>query len=73
MATDNREKSRRIFEKVWNEKQVEQIDELVAPEYVHHDVLSPDQTGIKAYKLSTTTRSPIFALTLKMRFRMATG
>ena len=50
MATDNLEKSRRIFEKVWNEKQVEQIDELVAPDYVHHDVLSPDQTGIKAYK-----------------------
>ena len=50
MATDNREKSRRIFEKVWNEKHVEQIDELVAPDYVHHDVLSPDQTGIKAYK-----------------------
>jgi steroid delta-isomerase-like uncharacterized protein len=50
MATDNREKSRRIFEEVWNQKNVGLIDELVATDYVHHDVQSADQKGIEAYK-----------------------
>ena len=50
MAKDNREKSRRIFEEVWNQKKVEQINELVATDYIHHDVQSPDQKGIEAYK-----------------------
>ncbi len=48
MTTDNREKARRIFQEVWNEKRVEKIDELVAANYVHHDVKSPDQKGIEA-------------------------
>jgi steroid delta-isomerase-like uncharacterized protein len=50
MASDNREKSRSIFEEVWNQKKVEQIDELVATDYVHHDVQSADRKGIEAYK-----------------------
>jgi steroid delta-isomerase-like uncharacterized protein len=50
VTKDNREKSRRIFEEVWNQKKVEQINELVATDYVHHDVQSPDQKGIEAYK-----------------------
>jgi steroid delta-isomerase-like uncharacterized protein len=50
MATDNREKSRSVFEEVWNEKRVEKIDDLVSADYVHHDVLSPDRQGITAYK-----------------------
>ena len=50
MATDNRVKSRSIFEEVWNEQKVEKIDELVSADYVHHDVLSPDRRGIDAYK-----------------------
>ena len=50
MAKDNLEKSRGIFEEVWNQKRVETIDELVATDYIHHDVLSPDQQGIDAYK-----------------------
>ena len=50
MAKDNLEKSRGIFEEVWNQKRVEKIDELVATDYIHHDVLSPDQQGIDAYK-----------------------
>src|SRR3954467_2819956 len=52
MATDNREKSRRIFEEVWNQKNVGLIDELVATDYVHHDVQSADQKGIEAYNKS---------------------
>ncbi len=50
MATDNIEKSRSIFEEVWNEKRVEKIDELLSADYVHHDVLSSDQKGIAPYK-----------------------
>jgi steroid delta-isomerase-like uncharacterized protein len=50
MAKDNLDKSRGIFEEVWNQKRVEKIDELVATDYIHHDVLSPDQQGIDAYK-----------------------
>jgi steroid delta-isomerase-like uncharacterized protein len=50
MAKGNLEKSRGIFEEVWNQKRVEKIDELVATDYIHHDVLSPDQQGIDAYK-----------------------
>jgi steroid delta-isomerase-like uncharacterized protein len=50
MAKDNREKSRGIFEEVWNQKRIEKIDELVSTDYIHHDVLSPDQKGIDAYK-----------------------
>jgi steroid delta-isomerase-like uncharacterized protein len=50
MANDNQENSRRIFEEVWNQKRIEKIDELVAIDYVHHDVQSPDQKGIEAYK-----------------------
>ena len=50
MAKDNLEKSRGIFEEVWNQKRVEKIDELVATDYIHHDVLSPDRKGIDAYK-----------------------
>lgn len=43
--------SRRIFEEVWNQKNPSVIDELVAANYVHNDVLSPDApTGIDGYK-----------------------
>ena len=50
MTRDNQEKSRRIFEEVWNQKNLGLIDELVATDYVHHDVQSADQKGIEAYK-----------------------
>ena len=50
MAEDNRGKSRRIFEEVWNQKKLEQVSELVAADYVHHDVQSPDRKGIEAYR-----------------------
>lgn len=42
--------SRRIFEEVWNHRNPAVIDELMAPDYVHHDVLSPDATGRDGYK-----------------------
>jgi steroid delta-isomerase-like uncharacterized protein len=40
---------RRIFDELWNGKNRAVIDELISPEYLHHDVLSPD-CGIDGYK-----------------------
>lgn len=42
--------SRRIFEEVWNRRNLAIIDELMAPDYVHHDVLSPEAFGLEGYK-----------------------
>jgi steroid delta-isomerase-like uncharacterized protein len=42
--------SRRIFEEVWNRKNPAIIDELMALDYVHHDVLSPEAFGLDGYK-----------------------
>jgi len=42
--------SRRVFEEVWNRRNLAVIDELMAPDYVHHDVLSPNApTGVEGY------------------------
>lgn len=50
MSNRNIELIRRIFNQVWNEKRIEEIDELVATDYIHHDVRSPDRKGIAGYK-----------------------
>lgn len=51
METNNREISRRVFEEVWNDKNLDAIDELIANDYVHHDPQSPPvSTGAAAYK-----------------------
>lgn len=42
--------SRRIFEEVWNRRNPAIIDELMAPDYIHHDVLSPEAFGLDGYK-----------------------
>lgn len=39
--SDPRTVSRRIFEEVWNHKNLAAIDELVAVDYVHHDPQTP--------------------------------
>jgi predicted SnoaL-like aldol condensation-catalyzing enzyme len=39
--SDAKKVSRRIFEEVWNNKNIAAIDELVAADYVHHDPQSP--------------------------------
>jgi steroid delta-isomerase-like uncharacterized protein len=39
--------SRRIFEEVWNNKDIDAIDELMAADYVHHDPQSPKFSGGK--------------------------
>ena len=49
--SDAKELSRRIFNEVWNHKNVAAIDELMAANYVHHDPQSPKfSDGIEGYK-----------------------
>lgn len=51
MTTGNREVTRRVFEEVWNEKNVDAVSELMATNYVHHDAQSPSfPNGIDGYK-----------------------
>ena len=50
MTTRNAELSRRIFEDVWNRKDLKAIDDIIAADYVHHDANSPAATGIDGYK-----------------------
>lgn len=51
METNNREISRRVFEEVWNDKNLDAIDELIANDYLHHDPQSPPVSrGAAAYK-----------------------
>jgi hypothetical protein len=35
MAPDNWEITRRVFEEVWNQKNLKVVDELMAADYVH--------------------------------------
>jgi steroid delta-isomerase-like uncharacterized protein len=49
--TDTKKVSRRIFEEVWNDRNIAAIDELVAADYVHHDPQSPKfSDGREGYK-----------------------
>ena len=51
MAAQNAELSRRIFEDVWNRKNLSAIDELMSADYVHHDPSSPAvPSGVDGYK-----------------------
>ena len=50
MTTQNAELSRRIFEDVWNRKNLSAIDDLISADYIHHDPNSPPANGIDGYK-----------------------
>src|SRR5437773_12313462 len=51
MAAQNAELSRRIFEDVWNRKNLSTVDELMSADYVHHDPSSPAvPSGVDGYK-----------------------
>lgn len=51
MGTDVKKLSRRILEEVWNNKDVNAIDEMIASEFVQHDPQSPvGVRGIEGYK-----------------------
>lgn len=50
MSAQNAELSRRIFEDVWNRKNLSAIDDLISADYIHHDANSPAASGIDGYK-----------------------
>jgi len=51
MAARNAELSRRIFEDVWNRKNLSAVDEIISADYVHHDPSSPAvPSGFDGYK-----------------------
>ena len=50
MTTQNAELSRRIFEDVWNRKNLSAINDLIAADYIHHDPNSPAANGVDGYK-----------------------
>jgi steroid delta-isomerase-like uncharacterized protein len=51
MAAPTAELSRRIFEDVWNRKNLSAIDDLLSADYIHHDPSSPAvPRGIDGYK-----------------------
>ena len=51
MAAQNAELSRRIFEDVWNRKNLSAIDDLMSTDYLHHDPSSPAvPSGVDGYK-----------------------
>jgi len=51
MSAQNAELSRRIFEDVWNRKNLSAVDDLISADYVHHDPSSPAvPSGVDGYK-----------------------
>ena len=54
MSAQNAELSRRIFEDVWNRKNLSAVDDIISADYVHHDANSPAATGIDGYKQFVT-------------------
>jgi steroid delta-isomerase-like uncharacterized protein len=67
-TVDNKATARRAIEEVWNQGKVAVVDELFAPNYIHHD---PDRPTIRTRedfkRYVTTTRSayPDFHLTIE--------
>ena len=50
MVAPTAELSRRIFEDVWNRKNLNAIDDLISTDYVHHDASSLVASGVDGYK-----------------------
>jgi len=50
MAAQTAPLSRRIFEDVWNRKDLNAIDDLIAADYVHHDAGSLAANGPAGYR-----------------------
>ena len=50
MAAQTAELSRRIFEDVWNGKNLNAIDDLMSADYVHHDAGAIAANGPEGYK-----------------------
>ena len=61
MSTDNKEIARRLMEDVWNNRQLDVVDELVDSSYVHHDPNSPDfGEGPESYRARVTFYTKAF-------------
>ena len=58
MATNTGELLRRVFEEIWNKRNLNAIDELIAPNNVHHDPGLKEKmvSGIAAYKQFASLR-----------------
>jgi steroid delta-isomerase-like uncharacterized protein len=55
MSEANKNVVRRLFEEVWNNGYLHVADELVAPNYIHHDTSTPDVgRGPESEKKRTT-------------------
>src|SRR5207249_125382 len=46
----NKEVARRIYEEVLNKRDLEQLDELVRPDYIEHDPLPGQREGLDGLK-----------------------
>ncbi|MFC1714280.1 ester cyclase [Candidatus Poribacteria bacterium] len=46
----NKAIARSVFEEVWNQNNLDLIDELAAPDFISHNPPSPDNNGPEAYK-----------------------
>jgi len=55
MATPTAELSRRIFEDVWNRKNLTAIDDLMSADYIHHDAGTIAASGIDGYRQFVTS------------------
>ena len=56
MSEENKALARRLIEKVYNDGNLEVIDENVAEDYVHHDPTMPEQEGHGPEHLKEFTR-----------------
>lgn len=51
MSNDNKKLSRRTIEEIWNNQQLDVVDELIAADIVHHDPQLPSPVkGVEGYK-----------------------
>jgi len=55
MSLDNEQVVRRIVDEAYNGGSMDAIDELVAPDFVHHDPATGDHEGVQAVKERITT------------------
>ena len=51
MAPNNVELTRRVLDEVWNKRNLDVIDELIAPDFVFNDPMAPPgASGVEAYR-----------------------
>jgi steroid delta-isomerase-like uncharacterized protein len=61
MSTDNKEIARRLMEEVWNNRQLDVVDEIIDASYGYHDPNSPDfGQGPESYRARVTFYTTAF-------------